>query len=405
MTIRYLCAHLALAAGMMLAPAAMAAEGDLAAENAVFVGDVDQSAGVVNDSGAVEAAAVLKELDENVELAQFGASLGGGGGLGLPLGAASNCTGQWFVGADYLNVRASFSQAHAYLQTDIPPGAVTAADTSYTYVQAEFDYEPNFRVYGGYRICDCGCEIRFTYTSIDSGSAFQSPGNAADSSLIVTGPFEVVPPGTDDFVQGSGSVSINDYDLGVSRTIPLGSPLGACGCADPCACWCPAWDITWTGAVRVADVESQLNYESVVVSTAAPLERTAQSNVSFQGVGLRTGMLGRRYFGREGIASLYLKGDISLLLGDVENTAFGTAFSRHSITTTQIVPVTELEVGGSVFLTPRASITAGYLFAAWHDLGHRPEYDFGAAGVQLESWDDANILGVDGWFARAEIAF
>ncbi|MEM9186697.1 MAG: hypothetical protein AAGB00_09405 [Planctomycetota bacterium] len=400
----YRYAQLALAASLMLAPVAMAADGGKSASQAVFVGDQTGEVAFVDESGDVAAAAVLKELDENVELAQFSSSLGGGNAL--PLGLASGCTGQWFVGADYLNVRATFSQATAYLLQETPPGAVTAADTSFTYVQTEFDYEPNYRVYGGYRICDCGCEIRFTYTSIDSSGSFTSPVTQGDSSVIVTAPFEVIAPGQDDFVTGGGTVSIDDYDLGVSRTIPLGSPLGACGCADPCGCWCPAWDITWTGAVRVSDVSSSLNYQSVINSTGAPLARTATSTVNFQGVGLRTGMLGRRYFGREGIASIYLKGDISLLLGDVENVAVGDAFSRHSLTSTQIVPVTELEVGGSVFLTRNASVTGGYLFAAWHDLGHRPEYDFGSgSAVQLESFDDANILGVDGWFVRAEVTY
>lgn len=395
---RYLCAHFALLASIVLAPAAQAAELEMTADQAVFVADDS----LTSSNGDVAPASVLKQLDENIELAQFASSLGGGSSLNL---GGSGCTGQWFVGADYLNVRASFSQATAYLQTNVP----AVGDPSFVYAQHNFDYEPNFRVYGGYRICDCGCEVRFAYTSIDSGGSFVSPEtDATGGTVTVTGPFEVITAGDGDFVSGSSSVSIDNYDLGFSRTIPLGSPLGDCGCSDccdTCGCWCPAWDIVWSGGIRIADVDSQLNYASTIVSTTAPLARTAQSNVSFQGVGLRTGMMGRRYIGKEGIASIYLKGDISVLVGDVENTAVGTAFTRHSITTTQVVPVTELEAGGTIFLTKCASISGGYMIGAWHDLGHRPEYDFGAAGVQLESWDDANILGVDGWFLRAELAY
>ena len=115
--------------------------------------------------------------------------------------------------------------------------------------------------------------------------------------------------------------------------------------------------------------------------------------------------MGRRYCGKTGFASLYLKGDISLLLGDMDLVTTGTEFARHSMSTTQIVPVTEIEAGGTLFLTKCASVSAGYMLAAWHDLGHRAEYNAGAIGVQLNSFDDANILGLDGFFARAEFAY
>ena len=39
--------------------------------------------------------------------------------------------------------------------------------------------------------------------------------------------------------------------------------------------------------------------------------------MDFQGGGLRTGLEGRRYFFKDGWLSIYGKGDISLLLGDV----------------------------------------------------------------------------------------
>ena len=39
--------------------------------------------------------------------------------------------------------------------------------------------------------------------------------------------------------------------------------------------------------------------------------------MNFRGGGLRSGLEGRRYFCDNGCLSVYLKGDISLLLGDV----------------------------------------------------------------------------------------
>ena len=68
--------------------------------------------------------------------------------------------------------------------------------------------------------------------------------------------------------------------------------------------------------------------------------------------------MGRRYIGTRGLVSLYAKGDWSVLLGDVDietlvTNAAGTAFIRKDCE--QIIPVTEIELGGSVHwaATPR----------------------------------------------------
>lgn len=327
-----------------------------------------------------------------------------GGGLGL---STPGCTSSCFFGAELVYVRANFSQAISYLDQDF-----TDANQGFTFNQFDFDYDAGYTFYGGWRFCDCNSEIRFAYTNYNSDGSFQSPAQPANGSNIFTAPFEVVTGGAGDVLFGTGSVDLDNYDLGFSRTIPLGSPLCGDGCRadnccyDPC-CWCPAWDITWTGAVRVVDYDSTLNYASDIVSTGTPGlgNRVAQSRVSFQGAGLRTGLLGRRYFGKTGMASAYMKGDISLLVGDLDHSAVGTQFSRHSISCTHVIPVTEIEVGGTIALTNCASISGGYMIAAFHDLGHRAEYDFGVTGTQLESFDDANILGFDGFFLRGEVAF
>jgi hypothetical protein len=116
--------------------------------------------------------------------------------------------------------------------------------------------------------------------------------------------------------------------------------------------------------------------------------------------------LGRRYFGRRGLFSVYGKGDWSILWGEMEtNVAVtnvaGTAFILNAAD--RIVPVTEIELGGTAHLGSRASLSAGYFWAAWHDLGMRDTYSF--TQFQLSHYDDANILGWDGFFARAEVTF
>jgi hypothetical protein len=43
------------------------------------------------------------------------------------------------------------------------------------------------------------------------------------------------------------------------------------------------------------------------------------------------------------------------------------------------------------------------LFSAWHDLGFRDEFNFPT--LMETRYDDGNILGFDGFFARLEVAF
>ena len=65
----------------------------------------------------------------------------------------------------------------------------------------------------------------------------------------------------------TADVDVKAFDLDYRKTIPLGGPACCeCGdccdpCGDPCGCGdtccspgCPAWDITWSGGLRFADV-------------------------------------------------------------------------------------------------------------------------------------------------------
>lgn len=393
-----------------------------------------------SDDGAVQALfegadskvenAALVGCEEEVDLVQFQTGLGNA----LNLSGSMGCTCQVVAGVEYLQLRASHSQQLAYVEKNI-----TDLGTNGEYIrfhQFEFQHDPSYRLYAGYRIPECGQEFRFTYSNFNSDGSFNSieqVGAAGSGTIDIAGPFEVIPAGPGDTIYGNGSVELNNFDLACMKTIPLGCALGCFGCGDCCdtccddaccddaccgdacgCCWCPAWDITWTGAIRFADVNSTLNYGNNIVSTTPipVLERTATSRVEFTGVGLRGGFLGRRYFGKCGMTSVFLKADISLLVGDLDYGAVGTAgdgthqFTPVYLSGTQVVPVTELEAGGTVALTECLSLSGGYLFSAWHDLGHRAEYNFGTTtGGQVLNFDDANILAFDGWFLRAEAAF
>lgn len=330
----------------------------------------------------------------------------GRGGLGCILFGWICPPGRYFFTADYLYVRANFSEAVAYLEQD---DQSQNAGTD-VFHELDFQYESSYRFGGGYRLGNCGEEIRFMFTRLSSDASDVAPSG----SFL---PYSVTaPPEGQTFIDAD--VDLKTYDVEFVKTIPLGGRMGcecggasgcgdACGCGDGCACDCPAWDITWSGGMRFADVDWNRSYAAVDEQDEVTAE--ADAVMDFRGGGVRMGLEGRRYFCRNGCLSVFLKGDISLLLGDLKLESTRVEQSDPNITNTQtfstrqIIPVTEVETGLTGHITCNTSITTGYLFSAWHDLGFRDEFNFPT--LMETRYDDANILGFDGFFARLEVAY
>jgi hypothetical protein len=302
----------------------------------------------------------------------------------------------WFFTADYLYVRANVSDAPAYLVHD-------TTNNIDTFHELNFQDQSSYRFGGGYQLPCCGEQIRFLFTRLTS-SADTALTNT-DSTIV--GPFETS-PGPGGSFTAHGQVDVKSFDVEFAKTIPLGGC--STGCGDCCRPSCPAWDITWEGGFRFADV----NWDRIYFDNNPNLEqsRTAISKMSFQGGGPRFGVEGRRYFGQRQWLSAYLKGDISLLLGNVRVTDHRTTVETGNppgTTETQsadfrnIIPVTEIETGLTGQLTRSVTLSAGYLFSAYHDLGFRDQFSF--ATTLETNYDDANILGFDGFFTRLEVDF
>jgi hypothetical protein len=332
------------------------------------------------------------------------------GGMGANLFGCVCPPGRFFVTADYLYVRANFSEAIAFLEQIDDENQGVGIDVFH---ELDFDYESSYRFGGGYRTCGCNEEMRFLFTRLSSTADEIAP----QGSFLA---YEVsAPPGGETLIHAD--VDAKAFDLEFAKTIPLGGG-GGCECGDPCGCGdacssgcgscCPAWDVTWSGGFRFADVDWSRTYTAVDVDDFITTE--AVSTMNFRGGGLRVGLEGRRYFFDNGCLSVYLKGDISLLLGDVRLNA--TRITDDPTTPTdvdtentqrfesrQIIPVTELETGLTGHITCNTSISTGYLFSAWHDLGFRDEHNF--LTLMETNYDDANILGFDGFFARLEVAY
>jgi hypothetical protein len=323
-----------------------------------------------------------------------------------------NCCGmsgvspRWYFIGDYLYVRASFSEAIAYLEQDD-----NLPNPTDTFHELNFQHESSYRLGGGVKLGCCDEEIRFMFTRLSSYAQDFAPNG-------VTVPYEAGNEGGGTVI--NADVDVKSFDLDYRKTIPLGGPAccecsDCCDpCGDPCGCSdaccepvCPAWDLTFSGGVRFADVNWYRNYNGLDEDFESA--RNATSTLSFDGGGPRFGLEGRRYFGQQRWCSAYVKGDISLLLGQMHQQI--QRIDQNQFVTTQtaqgrrIIPVTEIEAGITTQLTRTAFISAGYLFSAWHDLGFRDQFDFASVTLLEDQYDDANILGFDGFFARVEFGW
>ena len=327
-----------------------------------------------------------------------GCDSGRGGMLGQLSGGRNV---QLIAGAEYIYAQATFSEALAFVER--VPGV------SDTFHQIDFNHESSYSVFGGLYMPDCGGAVLFEYTELNSSGDFSA---AATPSTQIFGPFDV-----NENIEGFADVDLESYDLSFSKTIPLGCLLSGKECGDCCddACcdsscgggWCPAWDITWSGGARYANVEWQNGITAFDPLNNNAFIDSANTTLDFDGFGGRVGLMGRRYMGRRGLFSLYAKGDWSVLFGEVDiETIQRSAAGGGSEVATRFsnditVPVTEIELGGSTHLGQHATLSAGYFWSAWHDLGMSPT----AVSPFDVNYDDANILGWNGFFARAEIAF
>lgn len=380
-----------------------------------------KQAAISGGSAAAPVAAPMASADMASEMEQ--SELAGYNSVGgcNTCGTGSCCAGpagfagllsrpiQLVFGAEYIYAKANFSDALAFVEQDLVNGGET-------WRCFDFNYNSSYGFYGGVYLPDCGGAMMFNFRRLTSDADVAA---TSTSTVDIFGPFEI-----DDNIEGHADVDLKSYDLSFAKTIPLGCPL-ECGCATGCgdSCddtccdrgangcgsgcgWCPAWDVTWSGGIRFADVSWNRGLSAFDPLNGGAFIDGYNTNMSFQGFGGRVGLLGRRYIGKRGLASLYAKGDWSLLLGDVNletlvTNAAGTAFARKSCE--QIIPVTEIELGGSVHLGAHATLSAGYFWSAWHDLGTSETYDFNQ--FQIHHYDDGNILGFDGLFGRVEVAF
>ena len=304
----------------------------------------------------------------------------------------------FFAGADYLYVRPTFSENTAYFRRNTSLDAAENLTVTDTVVHQDFDYNSSPRIFLGYRFCDCGGEIRFTYWNYDNSSS-QTTGPAT-TDTIYAGQLEINTSVPGQQLMVDSHLNMNVYDIDYSKCVCYG---GSKPC-DPCNS-CPLWTLKYSAGVRIADVRRT---DDNILLPVDDLSVAGHISADFIGAGPRLGIEGRRYC-RDGAFSFFARGNMALLLGeyDLKETRFnptlvpGTTdnyFDSHA----RVIPVAEIELGGTYQVSQRISASVGYLFQAWWDLG---AFEQIPGNVFLNPTDDSNIMSFDGLFARVEVCF
>jgi Legionella pneumophila major outer membrane protein precursor len=332
-------------------------------------------------------------------------SCGGDCGAG---GCRRGCLGGlWYGSVDYLLFRPRMSQAVAAVNrvetsdTSVTPNVNTLTDTV---VEYPFQYQSGFRVTAGYRLLDCGGDFQVGYWRMTGDAQYRNgPADITNNNPFIAGNLENN-PGNGQFLNASTGVTANIFDVDFGKCISMGGPCGPC---DTC-CFCPRWDLRFFAGVRAADI-SRFN-NNVVTQASGDSVSFGNINARFVGGGPRVGIQGRRYFGQCGLWSLYAKASQALLIGDYRMTRTRTEPGEDTTPTVitnqfdvfhRMVPVTDIEVGGTWQMAPFTYVSVGYFWQCWWDLGQGENIQ----GTNFGPLDSANILGFDGLFVRGEMLF
>lgn len=320
--------------------------------------------------------------------------------------------GMWYGSVDYLLMRPRLSQGVAEVRrtlvtnTDVSPNTSTVTDTAQEF---SFPYQSGFRAALGYRLLDCGGDIQVAYWRMTADSQFSDgPANTETDNPRLFGQLKNN-PGNGGFLSATTGITANIFDVDFAKCLSFGGPQGPCDCS----CFCPRWDLRFWAGARIADISRyDNNITTTPTGTAAPTDEIVTGNIDarFTGAGPRVGMQGRRYFGANGFLSLYARASQALLIGDYRMSRSKTEFGNQQVPTiitdqydrySRMIPVSDIEVGGSWQIAPFTYISAGYFFQCWWDLGQSET----VIGTNYGPLDTSNILGFDGLFVRAEMLF
>src|SRR5207248_10308258 len=137
---------------------------------------------------------------------------------------------------------------------------------------------------------------------------------------------------------------------------------------NPCGGCCPPWTLKYSAGIRVADIRRGDN--TLLVNDDGTNAEAFFVKADYIGAGPRVGLEGRRFF-QGGCASLFARSNLSLLIGeyDLKETRITPPATPGDATLTEnyfdshsrIIPVAEIELGGTWQWSDRVSLSCGYL--------------------------------------------
>ncbi|NBW95676.1 MAG: hypothetical protein EBR28_02835 [Planctomycetia bacterium] len=271
------------------------------------------------------------------------------------------------AGAEYLLLRPTFSNATALYETKTS----TTRQLAQTALNYDFGYSSGVRGFIGYRLDD-GWMVRFSYLNIFASSAVSgiASGNwAGGTGTGYLGPYNTSAVVAGQSISSNAGVNLNVYDLELAGRL---NPT-ACGPAEGGS----PWDSAAAVGLRFADssvITNVFNDRGALGQVDNYFVRTSRT---FQGVGPRLALQGRRYLGSQARWSVFASGAASLLVGSVSNVDtrlrvgdFPSNLQSQREGGPLVVPNLDLSLGATWQIAERTSFSAGWLLMYWGQLGY-----------------------------------
>lgn len=257
----------------------------------------------------------------------------------------------------------------------------------------DFDYEAGYRV--GFNVAvDCCSSFTGTYTSLESST---------ETFVGIDAPFVIQPlvmfPGT--FNAGfTAQQALANYSVDLRM-----------GDLDFRSVWFSSCrhHVNWIAGARYARLDQ--SFQAVFPFAQPDGTTTVDTNIDFEGGGIRLGLEGERAVSAGRALRVYGKAVASVLAGDFrasyrQTNQFNGVEAFTDWRDSRIVPILESEVGVSWnSCTDRVRLSAGYYFAAWSNVVTTPEYiNAVQGGNYVDVGQDAeDNVAFEGLVARLEI--
>ena len=271
------------------------------------------------------------------------------------------------AGAEYLLLRPTFSNATALYETRTS----STREISQTALNYDFGYSSGVRGFIGYRLDDCWM-VRFSYLNIfasDAVSGVASGNWAGGKGTGYIGPYNTSAVVAGQSIASTAGVQLNVYDLELAGRL---NP-SACGPANGGS----PWEAATAVGLRFADSSVNTNVYNSRGALGQVDDYFVTTSRTFQGVGPRFALQGRRYLGSSARWSVFASGAVSLLVGTVSNVDtrlrvgnFPSNLQSQREGGSLVVPNLDLSLGATWQIAERTSFSAGWMLMYWGQLGY-----------------------------------